>query len=103
MAIPHEEIELRWEPDRTALGGRRSRQSAAYRAYLPAEIGELDPLVSSSTLSSLEDAGAACRDLEATARAIDVNLETIARQLLRAESVASSRIEGLVVSHRRLA
>jgi Fic family protein len=29
--------------------------------------------------------------------------ETLARQLLRAESVASSRIEGLVLSHRRLA
>jgi Fic family protein len=31
------------------------------------------------------------------------NLEVLARQLLRAESVASSRIEGLVISHRRLA
>jgi Fic family protein len=31
------------------------------------------------------------------------DFETLARQLLRSESVASSRIEGLVLSHRRLA
>jgi Fic family protein len=103
MAIHHEEIELRWEPDRAALGGRRSWQSASYHAYVPAEIAQLDPLVSLSALAPVDDAEVACRDLEATAQTIDVNLETVARQLLRAESVASSRIEGLVVSHRRLA
>ena len=32
-----------------------------------------------------------------------ISLEALARQLLRAEAVASSRIEGLIVSHRRLA
>jgi len=31
------------------------------------------------------------------------DLEALARQLLRAESVASSRIEGLILSHCRLA
>jgi Fic family protein len=54
-------------------------------------------------LVSIADAENACGDLEETIDAMDVNLETVARQLLRAESVASSRIEGLVVSHRRLA
>ena len=103
MAIPHEEITLRWEPGRGTLGGRRSHQPVRYRAYVPAPLVDLDPLVSSSALNSITEAEEACRRLETTAEEISVNLETVARQLLRAESVASSRIEGLIVSHRRLA
>jgi len=103
MSIAHEEITLRWDPGRATLGGRRSRQPVRYRAYLPAPIADLDPLVSSSALNSITDAEAACSRLEVTEGMVRVNLETVARQLLRAESVASSRIEGLIVSHRRLA
>src|SRR6266508_2283804 len=103
MPIAHEEITLRWDPGRATLGGRRSRQPVRYRAYLPAPIADLDPLVSSSALNSITDAEAACSRLEVTEGMVRVNLETVARQLLRAESVASSRIEGLIVSHRRLA
>lgn len=48
------------------------------------------------------EAELALRQLDA--RAVELPaLEALARQLLRAESVASSRIEGLVLSHRRLA
>lgn len=103
MAIAHNEIALRWEPDSNTLGGRHLRKSVRYQAYVPAPVAELDPLVSSSALNSITEAEAACDHLEATAEEVRVNLETVARQLLRAESVASSRIEGLIVSHRRLA
>jgi Fic family protein len=103
MAIAHDEITLRWEPDPATLGGRRSRTPVRYRAYVPGPIAELDPLVSSSALNAITEAEAACDRLETSAEETGVNLETVARQLLRAESVASSRIEGLMVSHRRLA
>ena len=47
------------------------------------------------------DAEAAIRRLEATAAAL-TDTEALARLLLRAESVASSRIEGLEIGPRRL-
>jgi Fic family protein len=83
------------------MGGRAAQSGFSYEAYVPAEIAEQGfPLRS--------DSAAAAADAEAAARALDqgqrspVNFEPLARQLLRAESVASSRIEGLVLSHRRL-
>lgn len=103
MAIVHDEIILRWEPDRRVLGDRRARRSITYTAYVPQEIAAFDPLISSSLAGALAAAEEACADLERAGEHAAVNLETLARQLLRAESVASSRIEGLVVSHRRLA
>ena len=103
MAIAHEEVTLRWEPDPQALGGRRARRAVPYRAYIPQAIAELDPLISSSLAAAILDTEQACRELESEGEREQPNLETLARQLLRAESVASSRIEGVIVSHRRLA
>lgn len=103
MAIAHDEITLRWHPDRHVLGGRRARRSIAYTAYVPQEIAAFDPLISSSLAGAFAAAEGAAVDLERAAENSALNLETLARQLLRAESVASSRIEGLVISHRRLA
>lgn len=50
----------------------------------------------------LHEADEAVRELNADLPNV-TGLEALARQLLRQESVASSRIEGLVMSHRRLA
>jgi Fic family protein len=73
-----------------------------YQAYVPATIADDDFLLGSHIAAAAANAEQACRELnnEPPARA---HLEALARQLLRAESVASSRIEGLVLSHRRLA
>jgi Fic family protein len=103
MATGHREETLHWEADPTALGSRRARSPGTYRAYIPDPIAELDPPLTSSVVPLLSDAADACRQLEQVSSESTVNLETLARQLLRAESVASSRIEGLIVSHRRLA
>jgi Fic family protein len=103
MATAHHEVELRWDADPNTLGGRRARRGLTYRAYVPEPIADTDPALPASLLASLVETDEACRELEHTTEQRAVNLETLARQLLRAESVASSRIEGLVVSHRRLA
>jgi Fic family protein len=84
------------------LGGRSARRGFTYQAYVPAEIGDDDFLLNSHVAAAAANAEKACLDLNGDPPAL-VNLEAIARQLLRAESVASSRIEGLVLSHRRLA
>ncbi len=87
------------------LGGsgssRRDSRSCDYAAYLP------DPLVGrrftldGDVAADLADAEAAIIRLNAEALAL-VDTEALARILLRAESVASSRIEGLEIGARRL-
>jgi Fic family protein len=103
MAIAHHDVELRWAAESGGLGGRGARRGFTYRAYVPEPIAELDPIVPASLLDVLVTSEHACRELEHATEQRALNLETLARQLLRAESVASSRIEGLIVSHRRLA
>lgn len=98
--MDHREIERRWEPG-SGLGGRRNRAPARYRAFLPAEIRDRDWTLDSATAEALAEAERRCRELEVHADA--AGLDTVARQLLRSEAVASSKIEGLVLSHRRLA
>jgi Fic family protein len=90
-----------WAPDLSAPGGRRARQAFAYRAYIP---DPLDPNALSFSAATAADIAEA----EAAVAVADhgphlVAMETLARLLLRSESVASSRIEGLECSQRRLA
>lgn len=98
--MDHIEIERIWEPG-SGLGGRRARAPARYRAYVPAEIRDRDWRLDSATAEALTEAERRSREIET--RAATVGLDTVARQLLRSEAVASSKIEGLVLSHRRLA
>lgn len=85
-----------------ALGGRQARRGFPYQAYLPAKIAGEGFSLESDIAAGAANAEQACRELNAEPPEL-ANFETLARQLLRAESVASSRIEGLVLSHRRLA
>lgn len=85
-----------------ALGGRAARRGFTYRAYVPAKIAGEGFLLESDIAAAAGNAELACRELNDEPLEFG-NFETLARQLLRAESVASSRIEGLVLSHRRLA
>jgi Fic family protein len=95
-------IDRRWEARPGALGGRSAKRAFTYRAYVPAGIADDDFLLGSHIAAAAANAEQACRLLNEHPPAL-ADLEALARQLLRAESVASSRIEGLVVSHRRLA
>jgi Fic family protein len=95
-------VERRWEPRFDLPGGRRAKRGFTYRAYVPVEIADADFALSSRVAAAASDAEQACRALSDDPPE-SVPFEALARQLLRAESVASSRIEGLVLSHRRLA
>lgn len=95
-------IERSWEPRLDALGGRTARRGFTYRAYVPTKVAEEAFSIESDIAAAAANAEHACREL-GSAPPESVNFEPLARQLLRAESVASSRIEGLVLSHRRLA
>lgn len=95
-------IERLWEPQLDALGGRQARGGFRYQAYVPTEIADSDFQLASDIAAAAANAEVACRELNTDPPNFS-DMENLARQLLRAESVASSRIEGLVLSHRRLA
>lgn len=90
-----------WAPDFARTTGRRSA-AARYRAFIPAKIAEDDPTLTAGTAALAERAATAVRDLNASPARL-TSLEGMARQLLRSEALASSRIEGLQLSHRKLA
>ena len=91
-----------WTGDLGAYGGRKSRASYTFEAFVPDDIAELDFALEADVLNVVSEAERAIDALNRGPPLLE-NLETLARQLLRAESVASSRIEGLILSHRRLA
>lgn len=78
------------------------RRGSKYRAFVPEPVAEFELLLPGEVAGALETASAAVRELNASPRKL-ASLEAIARHLLREESLASSRIEGLALGHRRVA
>lgn len=94
--------ERTWTPTPNAPGGRLNRQRFRYQAYIPDDIGQLDPPVSATAAKLISEADSAVGELNRDLPQV-AGIEALARQLLRQESVASSRIEGLQMSQCRLA
>jgi len=93
-------LRRRWEPRFQGLT-RRDRQGCNYDAYLPDPLAGWNLTLSGDVAADIGDAETAIRDLN-QAGTTHVSLEGLARFLLRAESVASSKIEGLDAGARRL-
>jgi Fic family protein len=92
----------RWRSEVRGDGlSRRDRRSCDYWAYLPDPLVGRRFMLSGDVAADVADAEAAITRLNAEATAL-VDTEALARMLLRAESVASSRIEGLEIGARRL-
>jgi Fic family protein len=91
-----------WPADPSAPGSRDERRAFRYRAFVPEPIADLDLHLPSNVAAAVSAAERAVDALNRDPPNV-ANLEVLARRLLRAESVASSRIEGLVLSQRRLA
>lgn len=95
-------MKRRWQSD---LGGtglpRRDRVPCDYEAYVPDPLIDRKIVLDGDVAADVADAEAAIAKLNAEARAL-VDTEALARILLRAEAVASSRIEGLEIGARRL-
>ncbi len=95
-----EYLRKRWEPRFQGLT-RRDRQGCNYDAYLPDPLAGWNLILPSDLAADIADAETAIRDLN-QAGTSHMSLEGLARFLLRAESVASSKIEGLDAGPRRL-
>jgi Fic family protein len=94
-------VELDWAGDFSRAGRKQSR-ARRYKAFIPAAIADEEPILESSTGALCERAATAVRDLNLDISGL-VSLEGMGRQLLRSEALASSQIEGLSISHRKLA
>ena len=80
---------------------RRDRQPCEYDVYLPDSLRDRNFSLDGDVAADVADAEAALTRLDASSVAL-ADSEALARLLLRAESVASSRIEGLEIGARRL-
>lgn len=93
-------VELSWTPDFTRASGREA--GGQYKAFVPDPVGEYEPALESATVALGERAAVAVRELNFDSASL-LPLEGLGRQLLRSEALASSQIEGLNISHRKLA
>lgn len=80
----------------------KERRGGIFQAFIPDLIADLDLELSGELASSLEDATRNLIELNTRSPKL-ASLEAVARYLLRQESLASSRIEGLQLGARRIA
>ena len=93
-------IRRRW-PGNLDAPSRRGRVACDYEAYCPDLLVDRRFTLEGDVAADVSDAETAIARLNAEASAL-ADTEALARLLLRAESVASSRIEGLEIGARRL-
>jgi len=94
-------VKRRWESAYASGLPRRDRASCDYEAYVPDLLVRRVIRLDGDVAADVADAETAVARFDAKAIAL-ADTEALARLLLRAESVASSRIEGLEVGGRRL-
>ena len=94
-------VRQRWEGDFDRGLARRDRRACDYDAYVPDHLVNRPLKLDGDVAADVADAERAITRLNVDASTL-VGTEALARILLRAEAVASSRIEGLEVGSRRL-
>jgi Fic family protein len=94
-------VKLSWASNRSSGLPRSARRGCEYEAYVPDALQGRAFSLSGETTADVADAERAVERLNREARAL-ADSEALARLLLRAEAVASSKIEGLEVGGRRL-
>ena len=92
-------VERRWQGNPSGQV-KRERESGVYRAWSPDLLSKLDKRLTKTTYDALVDANDSLRQAQLSVRSH--GFESLARLLLRSESLASSYIEGLAVGSRRL-
>jgi Fic family protein len=95
------QVRRHWDPELGSGLPRRDRRGCDYDAYLPDRLADRTFVFRGDVAADITEAEAAIQRLNLEASSL-INSEGVARLLLRAEAVASSRIEGLEVGSRRL-
>jgi Fic family protein len=94
-------VKLSWAPHPASGLARRDRRGCDYDAYVPDPLAGRSFSLTGETAADIAEAERAVERLNRDAGGL-ADSEAIARLLLRAEAVASSKIEGLEVGSRRL-
>lgn len=89
-----------WTYDGSAYAPARYRKQCRYDAFLPDPVAGFNEAIPAELAGAVSDAEAAVRALNDRSRPA---LAPLARLLLRTESIASSKVEGLQVDARSLA
>ncbi|MBM3269654.1 MAG: Fic family protein [Candidatus Sericytochromatia bacterium] len=93
-------VKRTWHADFAGGGPRSAKQSFVYEALVPDPIADLALVFPDDLVHEMALAEAGVRELQVVAAA---GFEPLNRLLMRSESIASSFIEGLAISPRRLA
>jgi Fic family protein len=94
-------VKLHWASEGLDGLSRRDRLSCEYEAYVPDALTGIEIALDGDVAADVAEAERAIVMFDTQALTL-ADTEALARILLRAESVASSRIEGLEVGARRL-
>ena len=89
-----------WQSDPGLYAPARYRKACAYEAFIPDPLRGFEPSLSGAVAGVVSDAERSISDLNRTA---GPELDPLARLLLRTESIASSRVEGMQLDARALA
>lgn len=98
--MPGHRIPLIWPHDPTVHAPPRYRRACRYEAFVPEPLQGYNLQIAAEVAGAVSEAEAAIHDLNATARPA---LAPLARLLLRTESIASSKVEGMQLGVRELA
>ena len=93
-------IDRVWEAELAPDTPARYRKACRYQAYVPDLLSELSPSIGLGLAGLISEAEAAVQRLNGLARPA---LAPLSRLLLRTESIASSKVEGLAIGARALA
>ncbi|MCB9010536.1 MAG: Fic family protein [Actinobacteria bacterium] len=89
-----------WQADPTIYAPPRYRRACEYDAFVPSPITDIDLALPGDVIGVVSDAEKLIADLN---RAAGPELMPLARLLLRTESIASSKVEGMQLDARSLA
>ena len=89
-----------WRSNPAIYAPARNRRACDYDAFIPELVSEFDPSLAGGIAGIVSDAERAIADLNRTA---GPELDPLARLLLRTESIASSKVEGMQADSRSLA
>jgi Fic family protein len=92
---------LRWSANWSAPT-KKHRRSGFYNAFVPTTIAKSAFRLDDEAVAAVVEATKALAELNGSSPRL-ASLSALAKNLVRSEAVASSRIEGLVLSHKRLA
>jgi Fic family protein len=98
--MPGQKIRLTWHYDPTLYAPAKYRKACRYEAFLPERLESIEIALNGEITGVVSDAEGAIRALNDVARPA---LAPLARLLLRTESIASSKVEGMQLGVRELA